>query len=271
VNIAGVELREARAVGGGDICTAYRAVTHDGAGVFAKTHPAPPDSFFAAEAAGLDLLRVAGGPPVPELVAVGADGLVLSWVESGRPSVGAARAFGAALARMHAASLPSFGASADGFIGALTLPNAPGVGWSSFYVERRLLPYVAALTPAQRRDVEAVCARIDELAGPPEPPARIHGDLWSGNLLWGADDSVWLIDAASAHGGHRETDLGMLALFGAPHIAEIVAAYDEQAPLASGWRGRVALHQLHPLLVHATLFGGGYGARAAAAAQSLLV
>ena len=111
--------------------------------------------------------------------------------------------------------------------------------------------------------------RIHEVAGDPEPPARLHGDLWSGNLVWGTDGQVWVIDPA-AHGGHRETDLAMLALFGAPHLQRIVDAYDEAAPLADGWRERVALHQLHPLLVHAVLFGGSYGARAAAAARTAL-
>jgi fructosamine-3-kinase len=100
--------------------------------------------------------------------------------------------------------------------------------------------------------------------GPPEPPARLHGDLWSGNVLWGADDRAWLIDPA-AHGGHRESDLAMLALFGAPHLDAIVDGYGSAAPLAGGWRSRVALHQAWPLLVHAALFGGGYGASAVAA------
>ena len=62
----------------------------------------------------------------------------------------------------------------------------------------------------------------------------------------------------------------MLSLFGTPHLQRVLDAYDEAAPLADGWQERVALHQLHPLLVHAVMFGGTYGARAAAAAQSLL-
>jgi fructosamine-3-kinase len=75
-----------------------------------------------------------------------------------------------------------------------------------------------------------------------------------------------LIDPA-AYGGHRETDLAMLDLFGAPHLGRILAAYDEATPLAEGWRDRVALHQLYPLLAHAVMFGGGYGARADAVAR----
>jgi len=118
--------------------------------------------------------------------------------------------------------------------------------------------------------VERLCERIGDVAGSPEPPARIHGDLWSGNVLWAADGRAWLVDTASAHGGHRETDLAMLMLFGAPHLDEIVAAYDDEWPLADGWRERVPLHQLHPLLVHAVMFGGSYTARAAATAERLL-
>ena len=112
--------------------------------------------------------------------------------------------------------------------------------------------------------VERACGRLPQLDG---PPARLHGDLWSGNVLWSAD-GAWLIDPA-AHGGHRETDLAMLALFGCPHLDAVLGAYDEAAPLADGWRERVPLHQLFPLLVHAALFGGGYGAQAAAAAATV--
>ncbi len=113
-----------------------------------------------------------------------------------------------------------------------------------------------ALRPGDERLVEAVIDRIGSLAGPPEPPSRIHGDCWAGNVLWSGDRG-WLIDPA-AHGGHRETDLAMLALFGAPHLDRILAGYNDTVPLAAGWRARIPLHQLHPLLVHACLFGASY-------------
>ena len=270
MNIAGVQLVGVRAISGGDICDAFHASTVDGRAVFAKTRAGAPAGFFEAEARGLELMRVPDGPPVPSVVAVGSDGLVLDWVEPGQPGVAAARAFGERLAEMHATQMPSFGAERDGFIGSLALPNSPATEWSTFYVEQRVRPYLYALTPDQRRVVDEVCECIDSLSGPPEPPARIHGDLWSGNLLWAGDGQVWLVDAASAHGGHRETDLAMLAWFGAPHLGEILAAYDARFPLAEGWRERVGLHQLHPMLVHATLFGGGYGETVAATARELV-
>jgi fructosamine-3-kinase len=127
----------------------------------------------------------------------------------------------------------------------------------------------AALSPADRGNIGALCARLPGLLGAPEPPARLHGDLWGGNILWAAAGPALFIDPA-AHGGHRETDLAMLALFGAPHLDDIVASYQSVSPLAAGWQDRVALHQVHPLLVHAALFGGGYGPRAAAIAASYL-
>jgi fructosamine-3-kinase len=147
-------------------------------------------------------------------------------------------------------------------LASLTLPNDPAPDWPTFYAERRLLPLLehAGLTRFGNKAVERVSARMDELAGPPEPPARLHGDLWSGNVLWGRDGRAWLIDPA-AYGGHREVDLAMLRLFGSPG-KHFLAAYEERRPLAPGHEERVELYQLFPLLVHAALFGGGYPASA---------
>ncbi len=96
----------------------------------------------------------------------------------------------------------------------------------------------------------------------------VHGDLWSGNVMWQPDGAV-LIDPA-AHGGHPESDLAMLHLFGTPQLPRIVAGYESVRPLPSDWRSRIALHQVLPLLVHAAMFGAGYGAQAADAARTAL-
>jgi fructosamine-3-kinase len=207
------------------------------------------------------------------------DLLVLEWVEPGRPSLEAAARFGADLADLHRHEADSYGADWPGFIGSLPMDNRRGApDWPTFYAAQRLLPYLrlavdsGAVDDVDRRAVEAVCARLPELAGEPEPPRRIHGDLWSGNVLWTdparTDGRVRLIDPA-AHGGHRETDLAMLDLFGLPLLDVVLAAYVERFPLADGWERRRPLHQLHPLLVHAALFGRSYGARAGAVARAL--
>jgi fructosamine-3-kinase len=235
---------------------------------YTKSQRGAPAGFFEAEARGLRWLgEVCDGPAVPQVVDVGDDHITMTRVTEAAPTPAMAEDFGRRLAVMHRAGPTAYGADADGFIGPLPLDNTPGHSWPPWYVERRVLPYVRLavdrghLTAAQARTIESACARLPDTG---EAPARIHGDLWSGNVLWGVDGAVWLIDAAAAHGGSRETDLAMLALFGAPHLDRIVAAYDEAWPLADGWRERIGLHQIHPLLVHAVLFGGGYADRALA-------
>ena len=261
-------------VAGGDICTTTRLRLTDGRSAVIKTRPQAPAGFFTTEAEGLQRLRAAGGAAVPEVLAADEECIILAWVEPTKPSVDLAESFGRALAATHASGVGSFGAEHDGYIGLAPLPNRPSPTWEEFYASRRVMPYVKAATDRgalsleQAKVIEKVMKRLPSLTADPEPPALLHGDLWSGNLVWSVE-GVHLVDPA-AHGGHRETDLAMLALFGAPHLQRILDAYDEAAPLQDGWHDRVPLHQLHPLLVHAVMFGGAYGARAAAAAQSLL-
>jgi len=262
-------------VAGGDICTSTRLRLSGGTSALIKTRPNAPTDFFAAEARGLRWLGEAGGVDVPEVLAVEPDCLILSWVEIGRPTPEAADSLGRRLSATHQAGAPAFGADEDGYIGTLPLPNRTAATWPEFFATRRILPYLrlardrGGITPSEAEDVEAVVRRITELAGPDEPPARLHGDLWSGNVLWGLEGGTWLVDPA-AYGGHRETDLAMLALFGLPQLQRVLDAYQEATPLADGWEERVPLHQLFPLLVHACLFGGGYGARAGDLARRLL-
>ena len=273
--LLGIGVVSTTPVAGGDICTATRLRLTDGRGAIIKTRPKAPEGFFEREADGLRWLADAGAVRIPNVLAVAEDCLVLDWVEPSKPTTELAERFGRSLAAMHLAGADAFGGPRDGYIGLAPLPNRTLPAWPEFFASRRVMPYVRAavdrgsLTSDEAATIEAAMRRIHELAGPAEPPSRVHGDLWSGNLVWGADGDVWLIDPA-AHGGHRETDLALLSLFGAPHLQRILDAYDEAAPLADGWRDRLPLHQLHPLLVHSVLFGGTYGARAAAAAQQLL-
>jgi fructosamine-3-kinase len=268
-------------VSGGDVCTSSRLTLDDGISVFAKTWPERagrpvPEHFFATEARALRWLAEAGAVPVPEVLVALPGLLALEWVEPGSPSRDAAERLGRDLAAMHRAAAAAFGADWPGFIGALPQDNTPSPGpWAPWFAERRLSPYLRisadhdALSAADVALVERVLARIEEYGGQ-EPPARIHGDLWPGNVLWSAADRAWLVDPA-AHGGHRETDLAQLALFGgAPYLDRIVSAYQEVWPLAEGWQRRVPLHQLHLLLVHTALFGGAYRDTVVAAAHSVL-
>lgn len=241
-----------------------------------------PRGYFAWEAAGLRWLADAGGARVVEVLAVGEGHLDLPHLTAAPPTAEHAEQLGRGLAAVHAAGADAYGAppdgwSGDGWLGPLAEPLPLVLGswgtWGEFYAEARVRPLVRMGRDRGEFDVadaRALDALADTVAGgrydTAEPAARLHGDLWSGNLVWTADGAV-LIDPA-AHGGHREADLAMLHLFGAPHLERIVAAYDEAFPLAEGWRERVRLHQLHPLLVHAVLFGGSYGAQAVRVARA---
>lgn len=262
-------------VAGGDTCTATRLRLSDGRSVLMKTRAHAPAGFFEAEARGLRWLAEPGVAPVAEVLGVQSDCLIVNWVEPARPTPEAAVELGQALARLHANGAEQFGADEDGFIGSLPLPNRATETWPEFFAVRRILPYLqlavdrGQISQTDATAVDGVVRRIVELAGPAEPPARIHGDLWSGNVVWNSERHAVLIDP-SAYGGHRETDLAMLALFGIPQQARVVAAYAELNPLAEGWEERQPLHQLFPLLVHAALMGGRYGALAGDAARKLL-
>jgi fructosamine-3-kinase len=255
----GARVVAATPVAGGDINEAFRVELADGQAVFVKAHRDPPAGMFAAEAAGLAWLG-AGPLRLPRVRAVGASWLALEWLALSPPRPATHAALGRGLAALHRAGAPSFGLASDNFLATLPQANAPAADWPTFYVERRLRPLVElglarGRLPDLRRALDALRGRPDRF-GPPEPPARLHGDLWWGNVAV-TDGAPVVIDPA-VYGGHREIDLAMLALFGELPGA-LVDAYQEVAPLAAGWRDRLRLHQLYPLAAHAVLFGGGYG------------
>ncbi|MDQ1530226.1 MAG: hypothetical protein QOE37_331 [Microbacteriaceae bacterium] len=253
-----------------------------GARAFTKRRADAPAGFYEAEAAGLAWLAAAGGARVVEVLGVESGRLDLEVLELARPAEGDARALGAALARTHDSGAAAFGVPPAGWTGPTFIGNQPlstrpegWPSWGTFYAAERVLPYARLAGERQTVDqgvlalVERACDLI--AAGTfddGEPPARIHGDLWNGNVQWTAGGAV-LIDPA-ASGGHRETDLAMLALFGCPFLAAVYAGYDEAHPLRDGWQDRIPLHQLHPLAVHAASHGASYAAPLAAAAQSVL-
>jgi fructosamine-3-kinase len=261
---------DARRIGGGDINEAWRVTLAAGGTAFVKTRADAGPGEYEAEADGLRWLAEPGALRTPRVLEVGEDYLALEWIKPGALNAAGAQELGRGLAATHAAGAsgfgdPGFGDSRTGVsasFGSLRLSNEPTADWPSFYAERRLRPLAqiardrGALPDQGVRAVERVCERILALAGPAEPPARLHGDLWSGNVMADTQGRAWLIDP-SAYGGHREVDLAMLRLFGAPS-ERVFSAYDEITPLADGWEDRVALWQLLPLLVHAVLFGGSY-------------
>jgi fructosamine-3-kinase len=273
----GAAVTDATAVHGGDVARAYRIPLDDDRLLFAKSHPNPPAGFFTTEAAGLSWLREADAVAVPEVVAVSDEAptfLVLEWIDEGRPVASTEASLGADLAALHRTGAPCFGREYRRSTGSRGLPNEPCDTWAEFYATNRLLPLARlaregrAIAEGAIVAMERLAGRLDGVAGGDEPPARLHGDLWSGNRLVGAGGVNWLIDPA-AHGGHREFDLAMMRLFGG-FGTDCFEAYEEAHPLSEGWAQRIPLHQIAPLVVPAIKFGGGYVAAAERAIERAL-
>ncbi|MCP1386980.1 fructosamine kinase family protein [Corynebacterium sp. TA-R-1] len=235
----------------------------------------------AAEAAGLRWLRE-GSAAVVEVLSLddAANTLTIEHVATTRPSRAAARVAGAELAAIHALGAEAFGAPPAGwdgqnYIGRAPQDCVPTPRWAEFYVGQRVLPFAekaAAVGNLSAGGLETVRRACDALLSEDEdaPLARIHGDLWSGNLLFGVDGPRFIDPAA--HGGHPLTDIAMLELFGAPYFEDIVSGYlDAGGDLGAGnWRARIPIHQLHPLAVHAYTHGPSYGSALVRAAEASL-
>jgi fructosamine-3-kinase len=193
--------------------------------------------------------------------------LVLEYLEPGARVSDFDERLGRGLAELHRATAAQFGFGHDNYCGATPQPNSWEDDWITFYREHRLrhqLELAArnrSVSRRDRRDYESLLDRLDTLLGiDPEPPALIHGDLWSGNLHVAPDGLPGLIDPA-AYYGHREAELGMMSLFGG-FSQRVYDAYDEAYSLQPGWRERLPLYELYHVMNHYNLFGGHYASQA---------
>jgi fructosamine-3-kinase len=255
-----------RSVGGGSINTAIQVTAKGGHRWFCKLNDAGkfPD-LFETESKGLALLAGYPSIRVPAVLActeiTGTQILVLEWIDQGNRTDAFWKRFGEQLARLHLTTRPDFGLDHDNYIGALHQDNTPAANWTDFFRERRLQPQVrlarksGLLTPEAARQFDRLYERLDEIFST-EPPALLHGDLWSGNFLADAAGQPVLIDPA-VYFGHRIADLAMTTLFGGFEPA-FYDAYHWHYPLPPGYREQWEIANLYPLLVHLNLFGTGY-------------
>lgn len=267
-----VDIEFATSVGGGSINDAYRLETNEGR-FFVKVNSADRfPSMFEAEAEALKRLSATATVRVPNVIAVGEDHddtyLLLEHIDGGSKTGHFWREFGRSLARLHAHTQARFGLGRDNYIGSLSQKNAQHATWPEFFIRCRLEPQVAMARDAGRIGMGDVL-RFERLYTglpslfPDEPPALLHGDLWSGNFLCGPKNDPVLIDPAVYY-GHREMDIAMTRLFGGFEQG-FYSAYTDERALENGWEERVELCNLYPLLVHVNLFGGGYVAQMQAA------
>jgi len=250
-------------VGGGDINEAYQVITkHKNYFIKLNQQDRYP-GMFETEKNGLELLMNKSGFKVPGPILTGeVPGyrfILMEWVEM--QSHGDWHLFGSTLARMHTKTNSQFGLDHQNYIGSLFQDNTFEQTWSEFYINRRLHPLCkkafdnGQLDRSTIRAFENLYQRLDEIY-PSEPPALLHGDLWSGNRAYTSEGTPCIYDPAVYY-GHREIDLAMTKLFGG-FPEEMYRTYHQNYPLEPGWEERIPIGQLYPLLVHVILFGGGY-------------
>lgn len=265
MNDCGFPITRYEPVHGGDINSSYCLHGTD-AKYFLKVNDAKRyPGMFEQEARGLDKLRNSSTLTIPAVIKCGLiehqQYLLLEWIEPGKPNSNFWENFGIAVATMHRQPQSCFGWPADNYIGSLPQYNTQYDSWGLFYTECRIIPLVKKLFDTRafiKQDVTAaenLCKNFDQLF-PQEPPALLHGDLWSGNFMITSAGEVAIYDPAVYY-GHREMDIGMTKLFGGFH-QRFYTAYNEIYPLEKDWVQRLLLSQLYPLLVHAVLFGGHY-------------
>ena len=233
----------------------------DGREVLVKHNPHAVSGFFQAEAAGLRALGETGWR-VPEVIAVTPQQITLERLRTARPGAAGWRQAGHNLARQHAETVTErFGFDCDTFCGDSRQPNDWRDDGFEFYREQRYRPQVqrardaGLLDAPQIQSLEALIDRLDDWL-PNEPPALLHGDLWSGNLLFDTAGEPVLIDPAVYY-GWPEADLAMTHAFGG-FAADFYQAYREVRPLEPGFEQRLALYNLYHWLNHLNLFGGTY-------------
>ncbi len=220
------------------------------------------EGMFEKEAKGLDVLSKSNFK-IPDVIGYGElenkSYLILEYIEPG-PNIDWVL-FGLKLAHLHLESNKYFGLDHDNYIGSLRQINTCKKTWAKFYEQMRIMPLVQRsfdLSLLDENEVcmaENLCKKLSDLL-PVEKPSLIHGDLWSGNLMCDKQGKPVLIDPAICY-GFREMDLAMLNLFGSiPSSA--IDAYQNVFPLYNGWKDRIEINQLYPLLVHLVLFGSSY-------------
>lgn len=260
-----IHIKRVSSLSGGSINSAYRIETDEGYFFMKYNRASAYPGMFEQEARGLELLQQAGAVRVPEVVGHGDDGtysfIVLEYLDPAGKTGSFWEDFGRALAALHRNEGKSFGLDHDNYIGSLKQYNDKYESWTDFFREQRLLVQMkmaagSGLLPGRIKSAfESLFRRLDDIF-PKEPPCLIHGDLWSGNYHVDDKGEACIIDPAVYYGS-REMDIGMSRLFGV-FGGNFYEAYNESWPMEPGWRERIEICNLYPLMVHVNLFGSGY-------------
>ena len=261
----------ASAITGGCIHSAARLECDDGTSFFVKWNDSDKGALIKAEVAGLNALRASGAVPTPEIIAFHEGDkeipqfLVLELLQEGSKDKQSNRQLGELLANVHRCTNDSFGFDQDNYIGELEQINVFEKRWGTFYRRYRLEVQgdLGVKRGWLRGDLwdafQSALPKIEqELNALAEPPALLHGDLWSGNVFWSVDGPI-LIDPA-VYFGNREVDIAFMQFFN-NFDPEVYSHYNKNLPLSDGYARRKDIYNLYHVMKYANMFGGSYPER----------
>lgn len=228
-------------------------------------HSNHPQSLLA-EAQGLQLLKkwiehTQAQIKLPDVVDVNEQRLTLTKIISCHPSTIQQQQFGTQLAQLHLAKNNFCGLDTDNFIGLNQQKNIISDHWGEFFWTYRLKFQVDMIRDdCIRNEFDAILLKcqnklVEWLNQHCSHFSILHGDLWSGNVMFD-HDYVWLIDPA-VYFGDSETDIAMTEMFGG-FSDEFYQSYQTVKPLTRVYPQKRTIYNLYHNLNHYNLFGSSY-------------
>jgi len=247
----------------GQIGDIYRVRTVDESYILKTSQPSESLKIEAEMLLDINKYKI----PVPHVFDVGDSHLLMEFIEESSVPVKVKELQAAkSLSALHSVTNESrmYGYYYNTTIASFNQNNEQTqYSWGLFLAQMRIMPMAKIcydkgyLSKEAVDKLEVLCRdiykRIDMNS---ITPSLLHGDLWSGNVLFN-DTGATLIDPA-IYFGDREMELAFILMFNT-FGDTFFNTYSEVHPLSDDfYETKVPLYQIYPYLVHVALYGNTY-------------